>query len=986
MDHETPLNSSVSVSPVIAATTTGSRRPDADADADDNPSTHADGTFTAVLTEKVMQQQQMQETREMQVAGPISSLDPSMIPSLVRSPPPSTFGQSINYNRVNVPGGAEEICTDSSRYYMSETTAITPGPATIPVTNSWSWSEQLFFSQDDESVDLSVQSMDLDDGPDDILPSKSESIDYQASFPNIGSLPNPWDVQKTREGENDDDTCNNTVQAASQRTNKAHRASTVGAFVIFLKALFGIGMLSNPKVMGEVGLLLGTFCHLLIVVGCAFACYLLLSARQIAKMDILANQCRENEKREEYEMWRKDTMKHMETSIKMGRSRTPQTKNCGSANQSSGIDKSDRASQIADTRGNTTGESDWDVPPIPLSTVVAIAAPEKFIDSSSCVNLQMLPLEGNIRRIESLDSKPTNESNRSSTVSDEYQRFTDKSYIDFTPLSAPPPPNKASHVRLVTYGDVAKCLVGKRASFFVIFAMVMGHLMFASGMLHLAIENLCYVAGWERLGWSKTYVEEYSYVEENDNDSSRMLRRLGPSQDQGGEQQHSSLDESEYYNQGYASRSTDEEEYYLEWKGPDFIGRLAMASLLFPIIHGLLQIPSLTELAAISSFGLITYAVGCIGSMLYAALVLTDGHPFVDRPDDMWTTKWSGVPTYVATTIYCIEGINLALPTVNSIEGTQRWGSRSAQNQTVNGGSRKEDERQHLAVLIVVGGVFMYGLVTLLVSWIGLAGGLGGGVGTMHGEDGCWDVTYCLNSSAVRYVYMLSLGVALVLTLPVILYPSTQMLEIWLDERNDERQRKIEGIVISPEPRRRPLHCRQRSLLPDDETVDTANESLSQRPPGIDYGGAEERNLNTSPCAGNYTAPNCSKTVETTRNDTNVGMERTKVPAKRKLKYWKLRMLLAFAICFIGTIEGSFPSVLKASEVIRGVCLSVTGLIVPPLLYMSAVGGDFSAPMAAVMALLIGLGLFNIVLVLMSVFGSRDFIVEEGRGNYFYDL
>jgi hypothetical protein len=53
---------------------------------------------------------------------------------------------------------------------------------------------------------------------------------------------------------------------------------------------------------------------------------------------------------------------------------------------------------------------------------------------------------------------------------------------------------------------------------------------------------------------------------------------------------------------------------------------------------------------------------------------------------------------------------------------------------------------------------------------------------------------------------------------------------------------------------------------------------------------------------------------------------------------------------------------------------------------MSAVGGDFSAPMAAVMALLIGLGLFNIVLVLMSVFGSRDFIVEEGRGNYFYDL
>ena len=99
-----------------------------------------------------------------------------------------------------------------------------------------------------------------------------------------------------------------------------------------------------------------------------------------------------------------------------------------------------------------------------------------------------------------------------------------------------------------------------------------------------------------------------------------------------------------------------------------------MASLLFPIIHGLLQVPSLTELATISTVGLVTYAVGCIGSMLYSAVVLTDGHPFTDQPDDMWVTKWSGIPVYVATTIYCIEGINLALPTVCSIEGAQRWG------------------------------------------------------------------------------------------------------------------------------------------------------------------------------------------------------------------------------------------------------------------------------------------------------------------------
>lgn len=105
---------------------------------------------------------------------------------------------------------------------------------------------------------------------------------------------------------------------------------------------------------------------------------------------------------------------------------------------------------------------------------------------------------------------------------------------------------------------------------------------------------------------------------------------------------------------------------------------------------------------------------------------------------------------------------------------------------------------------------------------------------------------------------------------------------------------------------------------------------------------------------------------------------------RRKLKYWKLRMFLAFLICLIGTLEGSFPVVLTAAEVIRGVGLSIAGLIFPPLLYMSAVGGRFSGAMAAAMALLIGLGLFNIVLVLMSAFGGKDFIVEEGPGHSFY--
>lgn len=53
----------------------------------------------------------------------------------------------------------------------------------------------------------------------------------------------------------------------------------------------------------------------------------------------------------------------------------------------------------------------------------------------------------------------------------------------------------------------------------------------------------------------------------------------------------------------------------------------------------------------------------------------------------------------------------------------------------------------------------------------------------------------------------------------------------------------------------------------------------------------------------------------------------------QKLKYWKLRMCIAVTISIIAMLEGTFPSVLKGAGIIRGVSLSITGLIVPPLLY-----------------------------------------------------
>jgi len=940
---------------------------------------------------------------------------------------------------------------------------------------SWSWSEQFFFSQDDASVSLSENPTYNSASNPKIAVGGEGDVDQTSSFPSVGPV-NSVKFEPIMEvsggvgvglnndnggaDEDDDETCNNTiVEKVRQRSKKASRASTVGAFVTFLKALFGIGMLSNPAVLGEVGLLLGTFCHLLIVVGCAFACYLLLAARQLAKVEVMSKQQKEEETRNEYEMWRREMEDRaaMRAGRKIGSPFSSRNNNhstvsasvphvtesitsMSSSGTTAGMDQSRHTLRAANTgsitvddTGSISVDEEWTVAPVSLTTVPlarvhasmippkqgwgrceaayqtaagrngpnncndADTSMDKYAATPSCGNVQLTRQSTKSGSRDSLNKKSPNKSpnssGRSNSVTDEYQRFTDNVHKNYMPQSSPMPPvppPKAAQVRLVTYGDVARYLAGKRASFFIIFTIVTVHLMFASGMVHIAVENLCYVVGWERLGWS--YVEEY---EEGRNLRTMMRgRRLGPSDDE----------------DDHASRSSDEEEYYLEWKGPDFVGRLAMASLLFPIIQGLLQIPSLTELATISSVGLVTYAFGCIGSMLYTALVLTEGHPFMDHPDDMWTSKWSGIPTYVATTIYCIEGINLALPTVSSIEGTQRWGggglmrSQTQKNSGSGGATKKDNEGQDLSVFIVVGAVFLYGMVTLVVSWIGLAGGLGGGIGTTHGEDGCWDVTYCLNSSAVRFVYMLSLGVALVLTLPVILYPSTEMLEVWLDERNDERRRKSEAAaaaaMMSHQPGvgvpSRPFWSSQKSLLPDDdETVYTVKDSFSPRQMGIKHLDIEMRELSSSTTgAGDYVAPSCSPepspmTLQNNDNDSLMntpntsGPENTKLKAKRKLKYWKLRMFLAFIICVIGTIEGSFPSVLKAAEVIRGVGLSIAGLIFPPLLYMSAVGGNFSVPMAAAMALLIGLGFFNIVLVLLSAFGSRDFIVEEGRGNFY---
>eukprot|EP00568_Trieres_chinensis_P006330 CAMPEP_0183310080 /NCGR_PEP_ID=MMETSP0160_2-20130417/28856_1 /TAXON_ID=2839 ORGANISM="Odontella Sinensis, Strain Grunow 1884" /NCGR_SAMPLE_ID=MMETSP0160_2 /ASSEMBLY_ACC=CAM_ASM_000250 /LENGTH=73 /DNA_ID=CAMNT_0025474233 /DNA_START=97 /DNA_END=314 /DNA_ORIENTATION=+ len=62
----------------------------------------------------------------------------------------------------------------------------------------------------------------------------------------------------------------------------ARRASSSHSFITFFKSLFGAGLLALPNVLGRVGLLLGTALYLLVGIGCALTCYVLLKAREIA--------------------------------------------------------------------------------------------------------------------------------------------------------------------------------------------------------------------------------------------------------------------------------------------------------------------------------------------------------------------------------------------------------------------------------------------------------------------------------------------------------------------------------------------------------------------------------------------------------------------------------------------------------------------------------------------------------------------------------
>jgi hypothetical protein len=507
--------------------------------------------ISSTTTLKVLQQQRLQEHRDLSL--PTFPAHTSARPSTV-----NTASKQLKFYMAGGEGGVDAASSPS----VPDNASVKSGAA-VSIKKQWSFSERFFYSGDDQSVSVSDQpSWESNNNCPHNQPALTEK---NHRFP-VNAVPMIDRANGDRDGGNDD----NTIHKAQRRSKKVSRASTVNAFVIFLKALFGVGMLSKPAVLGEVGLLLGTFCHLLIVVGCAFACYLLLSARQYAKIEVMENQHRDEERREIYEMWRMKTRRRavvrMRRREELESSRTVHQNNASAkmtVNSSVAMVPDGPKLLVLNAGRSTANDNEFRMDPMLLSTVnfsssdinAEIATQSHFAAAPSCGNVQI--------NNESLNSKSSNDRGRSNWVTDEYRIFIEDG---ITPPPPPPPP-KPAQVRLITYGDVAKCLIGKQASMFIVLAMVTGHIMFASGLLHLAIENLCYVVGWERLGWSYTQV----YVEE-DVDDRAMMRRLGHSQDEGGEHNNPN------HSNDYASRSSDEEEYYFEWKGPDFIGKITLLS------------------------------------------------------------------------------------------------------------------------------------------------------------------------------------------------------------------------------------------------------------------------------------------------------------------------------------------------------------------------------------------------------------------------
>mmetsp|Transcript_18899 Transcript_18899/g.40869 ORF Transcript_18899/g.40869 Transcript_18899/m.40869 type:complete len:576 (-) Transcript_18899:70-1797(-) len=413
-------------------------------------------------------------------------------------------------------------------------------------------------------------------------------------------------------------------------------------------------------------------------------------------------------------------------------------------------------------------------------------------------------------------------------------------------------PHHQHHHHLVTYGDLADVLFGKVMASVTRWTIIVLNILFTSGLVIVVCENL-----------------------------GGFLPTAG----------------------GDSNADADAED--------GMAGRRMVSIILLPLVAALVQIPWLQDMWIISAIGLVVYTVGVIGSSLYSALwtIVAGEASGRTMPTELWEIKWDGIGYFLGTAVYALEGINLALPTVHSMQhpGEASW--------------------------VVCGALMLYGATTLVFAAIGYAGGLGGGDGTGLSSQDCDVVTNCITPSSLQTTIQVTLSIAMVLSIPVMLYPSTEMLEVMLTDRQEEKEEKLD-------------EWKRRNAGSDGVELQSYSRSesktklVAKKGTGIDaYGtsGDGEDSLV-------YDADGQQVEAEFSQD-----------------KSWKLRLFLSALTVALGGTMNSFT---YFSGFVGAVGLSFAGFVLPTLLYVRAMQRAnlrISWGTMVMLAVLLLFGLYNMI-------------------------
>mmetsp|Transcript_710 Transcript_710/g.2097 ORF Transcript_710/g.2097 Transcript_710/m.2097 type:complete len:382 (-) Transcript_710:557-1702(-) len=377
--------------------------------------------------------------------------------------------------------------------------------------------------------------------------------------------------------------------------------------------------------------------------------------------------------------------------------------------------------------------------------------------------------------------------------------------------------------------------------------------------------------------------------------------------------------------------------------------------MILPLVIILLQIPWLQDMCFISALGLGVYSVGVIGSTIYSAIGTIregGGGDTFGRgiPEDLWEFKWDGIPAFIGSAVYALEGISLAMPTAHSMKHT------------------------HHADCVVTGAVLLYGLVTIFFASIGYAGGLGGGLGTGLSAEECDVVTNCITPPGLRSTIQNALSVAMLLGIPVMLYPATEMLEVMMTDKREE----LKAMNPPPESEVSMVeypHCSGRN-----ESKRGPVKRLDSTTYLMDEGGRASSSVKL--CHTDYGVHGTSYVQHEDEDFAdeepfphhhhhNLAVD----DGYSQQKSWKLRLFLAILVVFLG-LAGA-RSFTLFSGLVGAVGLTFAGFVLPVLIYVRAAqrsGLRVSTPMKIMLAMLGGFGVINMVV------GGTGSLVELVRG------